>query len=126
MTNNDYISRRAVINVACSDCYCCETIDEFEDTTCPVKQKFMSIPAADVEPKRKPGRWVGMQEYCQHLFDTTGERYTMSQLGIYLPHCNQCWEGNESRTAFCPHCGAKMFSEPPKEERKEADNGDKL
>lgn len=55
MPNNDYITRRNAMNAACSDCYCCETIDEFEDTTCPVKQKFMSIPAADVEPKQ---RWI--------------------------------------------------------------------
>lgn len=55
MPNNDYITRRNAINAACSDCYCCATIDEFEDTTCPVKQRFMSIPAADVEPSR---RWI--------------------------------------------------------------------
>lgn len=59
MANNDYITRRNAMNAACSDCYCCETIYEFEDTTCPVKQKFMSIPAADVEPKRK---WIPVTE----------------------------------------------------------------
>ena len=74
------------------------------------------IPAADVEPKRKTGLWVGMREYCQHLFDTTGERYVMSQLGISLPHCNQCWAENESRKPFCPNCGAKMNVELPMED----------
>ena len=72
-----------------------------------VESLIRNAPAADVEPVRH-GRWVGMAEYCQHLFDTTGERYTMSQLGISHPHCNKCWNENESRTAFCPHCGAKM------------------
>lgn len=50
MPNNDYVSRYEAMIAACTDCYCCATIDEFEDTTCPVKQKFMSIPAANVEP----------------------------------------------------------------------------
>lgn len=101
MTNNDYITRRNAMNAACSDCYCCETIDEFEDTTCPVKQKFMSIPAADVEPKRKPGRWV-------------------SKEGIYgVVYCSICdFELKIDNTPYCPNCGAKMFPEPPKEGQK--------
>ena len=99
----------------------CDATDEF-DTIWGASQELIekvidSAPAADVEQKRKTGRWVGMQEYCQHLFDTTGERYTMSQLGISLPHCNQCWAENESRKPFCPNCGAKMLSEPPKGEQ---------
>ena len=96
LLDNDYFADRDFINPRYST-----TLRDLVD----------AAPAADVEPKRKTGRWVGMREYCQHLFDTTGERYTMSQLGISLPHCNQCWEENESRKPFCPNCGAKMMSD---------------
>jgi len=81
-----------------------------------VIQGIKELPAADAEPVIH-GRWVGMKQYCQHLFDITGERYIMSQLGISHPHCNKCWEENESRTEFCPHCGAKM-------DEKEEDHAD--
>lgn len=113
MPNNDYILRSDALEHF--ENYLSSYYIQKDD----VIRGIEELPAADVEPKRKTGRWVGMREYCQHLYDTTGERYTMSQLGISLPHCNQCWAENESRKPFCPNCGAKMDAEPPKE----ADNG---
>lgn len=124
MENNDYITRRNAMNAACSDCYCCETIDEFEDTTCPVKQKFMSIPAADVEPKRKTGRWV-YKHRTQVYYHTetgedvmTGENRTVmvyTDLSGKYPHCPYCDAlAADSFMDYCPHCGAKMLPEPPK------------
>lgn len=55
--------------------------------------------AADVEPKRKPGRWV-------------------SKEGIYgVVYCSICdFELKIDNTPYCPHCGMKMVAEPPKEE----------
>ena len=109
MLNNDYILR-SDIQKAIGDWF----LNDGDKRS--MMQVFQDIPAADVEPKRKTGLWVGMREYCQHLFDTTGERYVMSQLGISLPHCNQCWAENESRKPFCPNCGAKMNVELPMED----------
>ena len=97
MPNNDYILRSDALNAACSDCYCCATIDEFEDTTCPVKQRFMSIPAADVEPKRY-AEWISpdgisvCSEYGKAApYDVEGDMI------MYWPNQN-----------FCPNCGCRM------------------
>lgn len=114
---DEYIKRSDALKLICTVCqHMCDDSDEFGNGICSIFTSLEGYPAADVEPKRKTGWWVGMKEYCQHLFDTTGERYTMSQLGISLPHCNQCWEENESRTPFCPYCGVKMLHESPKGE----------
>lgn len=59
LLNNDYVKRSDVMNAVCSDCYCCATIDEFEDTACPVKKKYMSIPAVDAAPRQK---WISVTD----------------------------------------------------------------
>lgn len=53
-----------------------------------------TTPAADVEPKRKPGRWV-------------------SKEGIYgVVYCSICdFELKIDNTPHCPNCGAKMDKE---------------
>ena len=101
--NNDYITRRNAMNAACSDCYCCVTIDEFEDTTCPVKQKFMSIPAADVAPV-KHGYFLG----------TEYDGYADGDPVYYEWECSECgcvFEDEEPHYKYCPNCGAKMDKE---------------
>lgn len=118
MPNDDYILRSDAVFAFCGACEGTEICGQMGEP-CDEVKRIRAIPAADVEPKRKTGRWVGMQEYCQHLFDTTGERYIMSQLGISLPHCNQCWAENESRKPFCPNCGAEMDAELPKGEKED-------
>jgi len=102
---NDYITRRNALNAACSDCYCCETIDEFEDTTCPVKQKFMSIPAADVE-RVKHGRWIPINR----------SNPLWAQMGIAQHKCSECGSEEVIARKLCPECGAKMDDELPKGE----------
>lgn len=105
MLNDDYISRRNVMNAACSDCYCCETIDEFEDTTCPVKQKIMSIPAANVEPKRKSGRWI-----IAGAFDDFYQ----------CPECGEMWPiFSTIEWKCCPICECKIITNRPKGETDE-------
>ena len=58
---------------------------------------------------RPKGKWVGVQEYCKHLEEKTGERYAPTGLGKLI-YCNQCWQANDRRSAYCPDCGADMRS----------------
>lgn len=57
--------------------------------------------------KRKTGKWVGAIEYCEHLEETTGERYQPSSLAGMI-YCNQCWTVSDRRSNYCRECGAKM------------------
>lgn len=68
---------------------------KYEDT---LRDLIDGAPAADVEPVR-PGRWV-------------------SKEGIYgVVYCSICdFELKINNTPRCPNCGAKMDTEPPKEE----------
>ena len=54
-------------------------------------------PAADVEPKRKPGHWA-------------------YNPGDNIPYCSECLMPQDSECNYCPSCGAKMIPEPPKGE----------
>lgn len=54
-----------------------------------------AIPAADVEPKRKMGRWIDLDDHL--LCSSCGASHTK-------PDKN-----------YCPNCGAKMDTEPSKE-----------
>ena len=53
------------------------------------------------------GRWVSINEYCEHIKSEIGEMYTPSGIDNYS-YCNQCWESSEKKTPYCPNCGAKM------------------
>ena len=57
--------------------------------------------------ERKTGKWVGAIEYCEHLEETTGERYQPSSLAGMI-YCNQCWKASDRRSNYCRECGAKM------------------
>lgn len=106
LLNNDYVKRSDVMQAVCSDCYCCATIDEFEDTTCPAKKKYMSIPAADVEPVRH-GRW----EYDSDgvpICSQCGE-FALQRLHLYIK--NKTFDAPFKLTDYCPNCGAKMNTE---------------
>ena len=103
LLNNDYVRWSDVMNVACSDCYCCATIDEFEDTTCPVKKKYMSIPAADVEPIRH-GRWI--DENPASPLDPRMRCSVCEHVEVPM----RMWR-------FCPMCGARMDAESSKEKK---------
>lgn len=104
---DDYIKRRDAINAACSDCYCCETIDEFEDTTCPEKQKFMSIPAAAVAPVIH-ARWVFNKD--GQLCCTNCETVPINKIsyGALIAYEIKNIKGY---MLYCPNCGAKMDKE---------------
>lgn len=82
--------------------------------------------ATDVEPKRKTGRWVYKHRTQVHYHKETGEdvitgekRTVMvyTDLSGKYPHCPYCDAlAADSFTDYCPHCGAQMLPEPPKEE----------
>jgi len=65
--------------------------------------------------ERKTGKWIGIKEYCDHLNEEAeregkGNRYMPSGMNIHV-YCNQCWEPNDRRTTYCPHCGARLVQE---------------
>lgn len=69
----------------------------------------------ETQPERKTGKWVGIKEYCDYLNEEAeregkGNRYMPSGMNIHV-YCNQCWESNDRRTTYCPHCGASMEGE---------------
>ena len=60
---------------------------------------FDGIPSA--EPKRIKGRWLSHYDYCKK------HEYIPSEV-IALWWCDQCEQGVEHPTNFCPNCGANM------------------
>lgn len=68
-----------------------------------------TFPAADVEPKRKMGRWIAKKKNL-----TEGAAY-MIPLTIRYFVCSLCGREEDNAEPYC-NCGAKMDAEPPKEE----------
>ena len=60
-------------------------------------------PAADVEPKRKPGKWV--YDMNQYYKCTACNFYT------YIPDNGSAYIPDYEDYLFCPHCGANMEEE---------------
>ncbi len=81
---------------------------------------FLKVRAGDVndmlkglppaEPEHKTGRWVGARQYCRHLEEVTGEKYSPSGIGNMI-YCDQCWKASDRKSNYCPDCGAKMDKE---------------
>ena len=59
-----------------------------------------NLPSADVV-ERKSGEWISHYDYCKKY------RYIPSGL-ISLWWCDQCEQGAEHPTNFCPNCGTEM------------------
>lgn len=74
LLDNDYFADRDFINPRYST-----TLRDLVD----------AAPAADVEPRRKTGRWV---------YNT----------GDFIPYCSECMMPQDSVCNYCPSCGAKM------------------
>lgn len=89
-------------------------------------EKINKIPAVDVEPKRKTGRWVYKYRTQVHYHKETGEDVMTGEkrtvmvyddLSGKYPHCPYCDAlAADSFMDYCPHCGAKMLPEPQKGE----------
>lgn len=69
-----------------------------------VLDDIRDFPSADVEPVRY-GRWK--KSYADH--EAFGVR-------PFFRYCSECHEATVHQYNYCPNCGAKMLSEPPKEE----------
>ena len=81
------------------------TIKMLFDNTYARKALDVAIEALEERPT---GKWVGVQEYCKHLEEKTGERYAPTGWLEKLVYCNQCWQANNRHSAYCPNCGAAM------------------
>lgn len=59
---------------------------------------------ASVQPERKKGKWLSHYDYCKkHGYMPSGV--------LALWWCDQCEQGVEHPTNFCPKCGADMRGE---------------
>ena len=97
MPNNDYILRSDALN-ALSRGSGCENI---------CSNAIKRIPAADVESKRKTGRWIDV-----YVTNPARMRTKCSECGLFsgiggIPR--------NRHKPYCPNCGSPMLTEPPKE-----------
>ena len=63
--------------------------------------------------ERKTGKWIPIKE------ETGVEAFGFKENTVIAFFCSNCEEDvdvSEGDFNFCPHCGAKMMVEPPKEE----------
>lgn len=98
MPNNDYILRGDALKALSRGSGC--------GNIC--SHAIKRIPAADVEPKRKMGRWIAKKKNL-----TEGAAY-MIPLTIRYFVCSLCGREEDNAESYC-NCGAKMDAEPPKE-----------
>lgn len=63
---------------------------------CPISSAYFALGKAIealAEPERKMGKWVSVKEYCEHLYEVTGDRYLPTGLG-HLIYCNYCMDAS--------------------------------
>ena len=63
------------------------------------------LPSA--QPERPSGKWLSHYDYCKR------HGYIPSGMMAFW-WCDQCEQGVDHTTKFCPHCGAKMLREDNK------------
>ena len=105
MSNNDYVKREdifpAVTEIAKEIVFGNQDDDKVVDI-------INSIPAADVEPKRKMGQWIDV-----YVSNPARMRTKCSECGMFsgiggIP--------SNRHKPYCPNCGSPMLPEPPKGE----------
>ena len=106
----EYIDRKALREAF--DNADADIVEEYGDGDCDwgfgrknVLEVINSVPAADVAPVR-PGRWLSWGEL--HGGNTPAKNV----FGVF---CSECVRQSDSKTHFCPNCGAKMDLEEPNE-----------
>lgn len=61
---------------------------------------------------QKTGKWLTPREYCQRLYETTGERYLPAPTGLEsFVYCSQCGGTSLFLNKYCPHCGSRNRGE---------------
>lgn len=110
MPNNDYILRGDALKAVCE--YCSMHGDEGEpcSSRCGYYALVLEIPAA-VEPV-KHRRWVYDSDHIPHCSECG--TIALQRHKLYLEE--KIYDVPFMLSKRCPECGAKMFSEPPREE----------
>lgn len=71
------------------------------------RRQIDTIPAADVE-EVKHGKWNGWHGDKLVGIDDNGDDMYRH---YHYNTCSECGRGNAIKSAYCPHCGAKMGAE---------------
>ena len=71
------------------------------------RQRIKELPAADVE-EVKHGKWNGWHGDKLVGIDDNGDDMYRH---YHYNTCSECGRGNAIKSAYCPHCGAKMGAE---------------
>ena len=126
MPNNDYILRSDALKAVCENCSMHGDEGKPCSSRCEDYALVLKIPAADVEPKRKTGRWVYKHRTQVHYHKETGEDVMTGEkrtvmvyddLSGKYPHCPYCDAlAADSFMDYCPHCGSQMLPELPEGE----------
>lgn len=109
MPTDGYIKRDDAIN-ALKVSAILRNLDSVEDGTAhrykrAAERIIAGVPAADVEPVRH-GRWIRVEWVKDEDWQ---------EGGYWILRCSECVMPYHNPTPHCPHCGAKMDAEPPKE-----------
>ena len=95
---SDLINGREMLNryqvdlcygIACKDCSMCT-----EDGDCRVEKWIDTFPSAD----RPQGEWIDTGKDPDHSHPLTAIWY----------RCSECGDGTNTKTNYCPNCGAQM------------------
>lgn len=101
MPNDDYIKRSDAFKWVCARCPDAEECENLADP-CFVEVSINKISAADVEPKRKSGRWI-----IAGAFDDFYQ----------CPECGEMWPiFSTIEWKCCPICECKIITNRPKGE----------
>jgi hypothetical protein len=101
MPNNDYILRGDAVSAICGDCKATDICRQLGEP-CEEVKRINAIPAADVEPKRKSGRWI-----IAGAFDDFYQ----------CPECGEMWPiFSTIEWKCCPICECRIITNWPKGE----------
>lgn len=104
MPNDDYILRSDAVFAFCGACEGTEICGQ-KGEPCDEVKRIRAIPAADVEPKRKTGRWI-----IAGAFDDFYQ----------CPECGEMWPiFSTIEWKCCPICECKIITNRPKGEGNE-------
>lgn len=122
MPNNDYILRSDALE------HFGNYLSGYSIQKDDVIRGIEELPAADVEPKRKPGRWIKLSSADDGYCSECGFAFLANQDGeppMFGDGFNRreerwsCYPGITSAQnllKICPCCGSPMLPEPPKGE----------